>query len=322
VREPGTRAKVFWSFAAIYLIWGSTYLGIHVGIQTIPPFTLAAVRFLIAGGALYLWARLRGEPGPGPRTWGLAAGLGTLFFVFGNGLVVWAEQFVPSGRTALLASTAPIWTVFIESALDRWKRPPARVIIGIVCGMLGLALLASPDEGGGKEGVVSILGVIALVGASLAWALGSVASHRSHLPASPAMATGMKMLGGGAQLAVVALVTGEGQRATVDQVSPASWIALWYLIIFGSVIGFTAFTYLLRVTTPDAVNTSSYVNPAVAVVLGWAFANEIITGKMIIGALISLGGVVLIRWPTRKEPPPPEVDVGNLETGEFPIPTR
>jgi drug/metabolite transporter (DMT)-like permease len=315
------RTAIFWSFAAIYVIWGSTYLAIKIGIETIPPFSLAAIRFLIAGGMLYAWARWQGEPIPGRGGWGTAALLGTLFFVFGNGLVVWAEQHVPSGRTALLASTSPIWTVLLESALDRWRRPPGRVVAGIGCGMVGLALLASPNVGE-QGGAVSLLGVLALVGASLAWAAGSVFAHRHHLPASPAMATGMKMIGGGAQLAVLALVTGEHRHLSVGQVSAGSGLALGYLIVFGSIIGFTAFTYLLRVTTPAVVGTSAYVNPLVAVGLGWALAGEAVTAKMMLGAGVSLFGVLLIRWPTRPLPPPMDSEVGTFETGEFPVPPR
>lgn len=313
-----TRARMFWAFAAIYLIWGSTYLGIQVAIETIPPFLLAATRFLAAGGVLVLWARVRGEPFPGAAVWRTAAILGSLFFVFGNGFVVWAEQHVPSGRTALLASTSPIWTVILESALDGWRRPPARVIVGIGLGMAGLLLLASPAAGSAP---VPVTGILALLGASLAWAIGSVYSHRHHLPASPTMATGMKMVAGGALLATVALGTGEAGRLRLESVTPASWFAFVYLIVFGSIIGFSAFTYLLRTTTPQLVGTAAYVNPLVAVLLGWAFAGEAVTSKMMIGALVSLSGVILIRWGDREPAAPEEADVGTIETGEFPVPT-
>ena len=314
-----TRRRIFWSFAAIYVIWGSTYLGIQIGITTIPPFTLAAVRFVFAGAVLYAWARFQGEPDPGRAIWLRAAVLGTLFFVCGNGFVVWAVQHVPSGRTALLASTSPIWTVLIESGLDR-KRPATRVVVGILFGMVGLILLASPNVGE-ASGAVSALGVAALVGASLAWAWGSVMFHRHGLPVGPTMATGMKMLCGGAQLALVALATGEGRRLHVASVSGASWLALGYLIVFGSIIGFSAFTYLLRIKTPEIVGTSSYVNPLVAVALGWALAGEVVTAKMMVGAVVSLTGVLLIRWPVKVEPAPPVEEVGTLETGEFEIST-
>lgn len=309
------RARVFWAFAAIYIIWGSTYLGIQYAIETIPPFTLAAVRFLIAGAMLYLWARWQGQPNPSAATWRMGALFGLLFFVVGNGLVVWAEQFVPSGRTALLASTTPIWVVIIESGLDGWKRPALRVIIGIVLGMVGLGLLATP-RAADPEQAIPVIGILALLAAAIAWGGGSVLSHRRHLDASPAMATGIKMLGGGALLAVVAAAAGEGQRIAVDQVSRTSWIALVYLIVFGSILGFTAFTFLLRTTTPEIVGTSAYVNPLVAVLLGWAMAGELVTSRMMIGAGVSLLGVLLIRWPVKPVPPPDAVELG---TGEFPV---
>jgi drug/metabolite transporter (DMT)-like permease len=312
------RAKIFWAFAAIYLIWGSTYLGIQIAVRTMPPFFLAAARFLTAGALIYAWARFSGEPSPPLRTWRTAALLGTLFFVFGNGLVVWAEQHVPSGKTALLASTSPIWTVVLESAIARWRRPPARVLAGVALGLAGLILLAAPDAGGER---VSWMGLAGLLLASFAWALGSVYSHHRHLPASPSMATGMKMLGGGAQLALIALLTGEGDGLSMATVSPSAWAALAYLIVFGSIIGFTAFTYLLRVTTPQKVNTSSYVNPLVAVALGWALAGETVTGRMLIGALITVTSVLLIRSagsPHVAEP----AEVGTLDTDEFPVVER
>ncbi len=312
------RGAVFWSFAAIYIIWGSTYLGITFAIQSIPPFVLASSRFILAGGALYLWARYRGEANPPLRIWATAFVMGSLFFVMGNGLVVWAQQYVPSGRTALLASTTPIWVVVIESALDRWQRPPGRVLAGVVMGMIGLVLLASPNVGEQAAADVPLLGVAALVVAAFGWGGGSVMAHRRRLPTSPSMATGMMMIGGGMQLAFAAWGSGELRSFSFSQVTAASWAAYFYLIVFGSIIGFTAFTYLLSVTTPQAVGTSAYVNPLVAVLLGWALAGEVVTTKMMTGATVSLLGVLLIRWP--QKPTPPEVEAGVFETGEFPVP--
>jgi drug/metabolite transporter (DMT)-like permease len=313
------RTKIFWAFAAIYVVWGSTYLAIQIAIETMPPFLLAGGRFLVAGSILFAWALWKGEAIPAFPVWRSAALMGSLFFVLGNGLVVWAEQHVPSGRTALLASTSPIWTVLIESALDKWRPPKARVVVGIGLGIIGLALLTTRSAG---PAPISLLGLLGLVVASMAWAGGAVLSHRRHLPASPAMATGLKMLGGGAQLAVLALVLGEGRRFSMAQVSTASWLAAGYLVVFGSIIGFTAFTYLLRETTPEMVGTSSYVNPLVAVFLGWALASEPVTGRMLLGAAVSLSGVVLIRWPTAAPQLADEPEVGAVETGEYPVVRR
>jgi drug/metabolite transporter (DMT)-like permease len=312
-----TRATMFWAFAAIYLIWGSTYLAIRIGVDTMPPFFLAAVRFLLAGGLLYAWARFRGDPAPSRATWKRAAWLGLLFFVLGNGLVVWAETRVPSARTALLASTSPIWTVLIESGLAGWAIPAARVALGVVLGFGGLVVLASPAPALVEP--VPPLGVAALVGASLAWALGSVFSHRRPLAASAPMATSLTMLAGGAQLALVSLAAGEWRRLGGAHVSWESWAALGYLVLFGSIIGFSAFTYLLRESTPQMVATSAYVNPVVALVLGWGLGNEQVTGRMLAGAAIILTSVVLVRWPGPGTPGGPE-SAAVLETGEFPVP--
>ncbi|MEZ4587296.1 MAG: EamA family transporter [Gemmatimonadales bacterium] len=309
-----TPAKTFWAFAAIYLIWGSTYLAIRFAVHSMPPFFLGAVRFLLAGAALFLWARWQGERSPGGRTWVAAAGLGTLFFVLGNGLVVWAEVRMPSARTALLASTSPIWTALLEGGLAGGRLPRPRVAVGIALGFAGLMILASPTHE--VADTVPLSGLLALLGASAAWALGSVISHRRHLDASPAMATSMKMLGGGAQLALVSLVAGEWGTVGAAEVSGLAWAALAYLVIFGSVIGFTAFTYLLRTTSPQAVATSAYVNPVVALALGWGLGGEQVTGRMLLGATVVLSSVLLVRWVER----PAQVEAGDVavvETGEW-----
>jgi drug/metabolite transporter (DMT)-like permease len=310
-----SRALTFWAFAAIYLIWGSTYLAIRFAVHSMPPFFLAGVRFLVAGGVLYAWARMRGERRPGLATWRSTALAGTLFFLLGNGLVVWAEQRVPSGRTALLASTSPIWTVLIESAIARWQRPPARVLAGVLLGFVGLALLASPTEA--VADTVPLLGLTALIVSSFAWALGSVYTHHQRFDASPAMSTAMKMLGGGAQLAVLSIALGEWRRVSAAHVAWDAWAALAYLIVFGSLVGFSAFTYLLRTTTPQKVATAAYVNPVVALVLGWLLGGETVTGRMITGAGVIVASVLLVRLVRT-----PEIvdagDLGVVETGEHP----
>jgi drug/metabolite transporter (DMT)-like permease len=309
-----TPIKTFWAFVAIYLIWGSTYLAIRIAVHDLAPFFLAAVRFVVAGLVLYGWARLQGERRPPLAVWRYAAVLGFLFFVLGNGLIVWAEQRVPSGRTALLASTSPIWTVVIESALAGWARPPGRVALGVLLGFGGLVLLANPTADLADS--VSASGVAALVTAGLAWALGSVYSHRRHLDASPAMATGLKMLTGGLLLGVVSVGLGEPVVERVGLAGWDAWAALAYLVVFGSIIGFSAFTYLLRTSTPQKVATSAYVNPVVALALGWTLAGELVTGRMLLGAGVILLGVLLVRWPVRPGVVD-EAEVGAMETGEW-----
>jgi drug/metabolite transporter (DMT)-like permease len=203
----------------------------------------------------------------------------------------------------------------IESGLDGWRRPPGRTLVGMGLGMIGLFLLAS--RGSTTQTAISIGGLMALLGASMSWATGAVISHRRHVPAGPAMATGMKMLAGGVLLAILGLGMGEASRLELGQISARSWTALGYLVVCGSIIGFTAFTYLLRESTPSMVGTASYINPLVAVFLGWALAGERVTARMLIGAAVSLSGVVLIRWPSRAGPTPADEEVGAPEAGEL-----
>lgn len=289
------RATVFWAFAAIYVVWGSTYLAIRVVVEAFPPFLAAGCRFLTAGALLYGWARWRGVAAPARRLWMPALLLGALFFLFGNGGISWAETRIPSGLTALLAATSPLFTAIFESGHQGWRRPPLRVVVGILAGLGGVALLVAPGEiiGGGH---VDLAGAAAITIAALAWAGGSVLSHAVPLHSSPVLSTGMKMLGGGVLLTAAGLLLGEGARISPDMFTTKAILAWVYLIVFGSIIGFSAFTYLLRVTTPSKVATSAYVNPLVAVALGWALLGESVTPRTLVAAAIIIGGVMLIRW--------------------------
>jgi len=301
--RPGQQAAIFWSFAAIYVIWGSTYLAIRVLVASVPPLIAGGSRFLVAGAILYAWARWRGAPAPDPRLWSRATLLGGLFFLIGNGGVSWAETRLPSGLTALLAATSPLFTGFFESALGGWRRPPLRVVLGIIAGLGGVALLVAPGEfiGGGHA---DLAGAAAITLASIGWAGGSVASHAVPLRASPALGTAMKMLTGGALLVVAGLLLGEGAHLSLAMLTPKALVAWCYLIVFGSLIGFSAFTYLLRVTTPQKVSTSAFVNPLVAVLLGWAILGEVVTPRTLVAAAVIIGGVMLIRLAT-SEPQEP-----------------
>ncbi len=307
---PPRRAAVFWAFAAIYIVWGSTYLAIRVVVETLPPLLAAGSRFLVAGALLYGWARWRGVEPPARRLWLPAFLLGGLFFLFGNGGISWAETRIPSGLTALLAATSPLFTAIFESGHHGWRRPPLRAMVGIVAGLCGVALLVAPGEiiGGGH---VDLAGAAAITLAALAWAWGSVRSHAVPLHSSPVLSTGMKMLAGGVLLTAAGLLLGEGPRVSPDMFTPKAILAWVYLIVFGSIIGFSAFTYLLRVTTPSKVATSAYVNPLVAVALGWALLGESVTPRTLVAAAIIIGGVMLIRGsqgvrePGRQEPHEP-----------------
>jgi drug/metabolite transporter (DMT)-like permease len=285
------RGRVIAAFAAVYLIWGSTYLGIRLAIETIPPFLMGGVRFLIAGGVLYLWARWRGAERPTRAHWVSAVIIGALLLLGGNGAVVWSEQRVPSSIAALLVATVPLWMVLLDWMRRGGTRPTAVVTAGVVLGLAGIALLVRP---GAKTASVNLIGAGVLVLGSLSWAVGSLYARRVKLPPSPLLATAMEMLGGGALLTALAALSGETRTFHLANVSAHSAAALLYLIAFGSLVAFTAYVWLLEVSTPARVSTYAYVNPVVAVLLGWIFAGEPLTGQMLIAAAVIVGAVALI----------------------------
>jgi drug/metabolite transporter (DMT)-like permease len=291
LRPP--RSRVLTAYAAVYVVWGSTYLAIRYAIETLPPFLMAGIRFLIAGALLFLWARLRGAPRPSLANWKGTLLIGALLLLGGNGAVVWAEQRVPSGIAALLVATVPLWMVLIEWLRPGGRRPTARVALGVVAGMFGLLVLVGPGSLRG-DGNVNALGAAALVFGSLSWAVGSLWSKRVTLPESPSLATGMEMLAGGALLLLAGIGTGELAALDLGGASLASMGALAYLILFGSLVGFSAYVWLLKVEPPARVATYAYVNPVVAVLLGWLVAGERITGATLVAAAIIIGAVVLI----------------------------
>jgi drug/metabolite transporter (DMT)-like permease len=287
-----SRSRVYAAFAAIYVIWGSTYLAIHFALETLPPFLMAAARFLAAGFLLYGWARLRGIPAPGGVQWRSAIVVGGLLFLGGNGAVVWAQQYVPSGVAALLVATEPMLFVLLDG-MRRRERPRRAVMIGLVLGLLGVAVLIGPGKllGGGR---VDPTAALVLVGGAFCWAVGSLLSRGARMPESPVMATALTLLGGGALLLVASLLRGELAGFDPAAVSPRSLIALLYLTSFGSLVGFTAYLWILRVATTARAATYAYVNPVVAVLLGWAFAGESLTARMAVAAAVIVGSVALI----------------------------
>ncbi|GAC1517373.1 MAG: drug/metabolite exporter YedA [Gemmatimonadaceae bacterium] len=291
-RSEPTRAKVIAAFLAIYLIWGSTYLAIRFAVETLPPFLMVGVRFLVAGTLLYAWSRLRGARAPTLIQWRSAAIIGGLLLMVGNGGVVWAEQRLPSGLTALLV-VVPFWMVVLEWVRPRGRRPSGAVLAGLALGLAGLALLVGPDAFHGV-GTVDPVGAVVVVFASLAWAGGSLYSRSAPLPASPLLTTGMEMLAGGALLTIGAIALGEPRTLHPALVSARSLGALLYLITFGSLLGFTAYVWLLKVAAPAKVATYAYVNPVVAVYLGWALAGEAVSPRTGIAAAIIIAAVALI----------------------------
>ena len=268
-----------------------------------PPFLMAGARFLIAGLALYLWMLSRGARRPSLIQFRSAAIVGAFLIVGGNGGVVWAEQFVPSGMAALLVAILPFWMVLIDWLRPRGTRPTLPVIIGLTIGLAGLVILIGPSAldpvaesaiaASRGDGVV-LGGAIVLILASLSWALGSVYSQHAPMPQSAFVATGVEMLAGGALMLVVAGVNGDFAVVDVAGISTRSWIAFVYLTTIGSLVGFTAYIWLLKVEPPSRVSTYAYVNPVVAVFLGWAMAGEALSLRTAIAAAIIIAAVAII----------------------------
>lgn len=297
--------QILAAFAAIYLLWGSTYLFIRFGVETIPPFLMAGTRHLVAGSLLLGWVRLRTGERPRASQWLPAAIAGTLLLVGGNGGVTWAEQRVPSGLAALLVATMPLWLVLLDW-LRPWSRgfgirPRLGATLGLLLGFGGVALLVGPSRLNGTS--VDPLGATVLVLAALSWAIGSLFSRHGKLATSPLLAAAMQSLCGGAILIGLGGASGEWARLDLAQVSLRSILSLAYLVLFGSLLGFTAYIWLLRVTTPSRVSTYAYVNPVVAVLLGWAFAGEAVTGRMIGATALIVVAVALVITQQRKPEP-------------------
>ena len=290
-----SRVLVVLAFAAVYIIWGSTYLGIRFAIQTLPPFLMAGTRFLIAGGILFVFAIAKGAPVRQPFThWRRALIIGGLLLLCGNGGVTWAEKYVASGFAALLVATEPLWVVVLIWALTH-RRPNAKVLLGVMIGLAGVALLVSDGFGPGTGGsTLSLIGGGVVLLAGLAWAIGSVYSNRNPISAPTSMVAGMQMLSGGGLLLLLALATGDFGRLNLQHASWTSIGAFVYLMLFGSLVGFTAYSFLLSNVTPESAATYGYVNPVVAVLLSWSIGGEPLTLKMILAAAIIVGSVVLI----------------------------
>jgi drug/metabolite transporter (DMT)-like permease len=287
------RPRVIAAFAAVYLVWGSTYLAIRYAVETIPPFLMVGTRFLLSGAILYAWARYRSACRPSAAQWRDAAIAGVLMLCFGNGAVSWAEQRVPSGLAALLVAVVPLWMVVIDWLRPGGSKPSASVIAGVAVGIAGLVVLVGPATLRGR-GAVDAAAVIVLVGGSLAWAAGSVYNRYGSRPSSAAMSTGLQMLAGSAALLLLGIAHGELQALRVTEITAASWAGWIYLVTFGSLVGFTAYIYLLQAVTPAKASTYAYVNPVVAVFLGWAVAGEPVTPRTIVAAAVILAGVAMI----------------------------
>jgi drug/metabolite transporter (DMT)-like permease len=302
------RWKVLVAFACVYVIWGSTYLAIRWVVEVWPPFLTAGARFLTAGAVLVAWGMARGARWPTPARWGASVLTGALMLLGGNGAVVWSEQRVPSGLVALLVSCVPLWMALLQG-LGGGARAGARTWMGVLIGLGGIAILVGPRSFAGGERL-DLWAAGALVLGSLSWSAGSVLASRLALPAPPILASGLQMLAGGVLLVMLGAATGEPAKLAGAPFDPRALLSLGYLVVFGSIIGFNAYVWLLGVVAPSRVATYAFVNPVVAVVLGWALAGEPLTARTLLAAAVIVGAVALITFaprrpvlPAAEEPP-------------------
>lgn len=285
--------KVLLAFSVIYFVWGSTFLAIRVGVREVPPFLLAAMRFLIAGLALYAWVRAKGTRTPSPREWGSATLLAVLIFVLDYGLLFWAEKRVPSGVAAVMMATIPVFMALSEILILRTQQLSGRLATALLIGIGGVAVLVSHTLSFG-EVPIDAAGALALIVAAISWSVASALTRKLPLPAAKSMSSAAQMLVGGVLLAVTAGLLGEFRGFRLQDVSRGAWLALAYLIVAGSIVAFTAYVWLIHHESPTRVGTYAYVNPVVAVLLGYFLGGEAIGPRTIIGTALVLVSVVVI----------------------------
>ena len=312
LESPLRRGERRWlvplAFGLVYVIWGSTYLAIKFAIETIPPFLMAGSRFLVAGGVLYAAARLLGAPRPAKSEWAPASLVGLFLLLGGNGLVVFGQKTVPSGLASLLVAGVALWMALFEALRPGGKWPSKPVALGLIGGFAGVGLLIGPRNGGAVDAV----GAAAIVGATISWALGSIYARGARLPKSAFIATAVEMMAGGAALLALGFATGQAGQLHLAAITAKSLIAVAYLAVFGSIVAFTAYVWLLSVRPPSLVATYAYVNPVVAVMLGSIFAGEDLTARMIVAAGVIVASVAVIT--TFSSPRPVAVSAPAAET--------
>jgi len=301
--------KTLLAFGIIYIVWGTTYLAIRVGVREVPPFLLAGMRFFIAGGILYGWTIAKGERSPTARQWLSACFIAILIFVFDYGLLFWAEQRVPSGVAAVMLATIPVFIAFSEIIFLGTQKLTFRLALALLIGIGGVAVLMSRTLN--LSGApIDKKGAAALIVASISWSLGSVLTRKVTLPPSKVMSSGAQMLAGGVLLGIAAAALGEFRGFHPLEVSRGAWFALVYLIVAGSIIGFTAYVWLIHHESPTKVGTYAYVNPVVAVLVGYFLGGEALGLRTILGTLFVLTSVVVITS-TKAEQTTARLPVGN-----------
>jgi len=293
--------KTWLAFAIIYFVWGSTFLAIRVGVREVPPLILASMRFFVAGAVLFLWLKLKGTPSPSGREWMAASLLSVCIFVVDYGLLFWAEQRVPSGIAAVMLATIPVFMALSEIFFLGTQRLTFRLAVALLVGIGGVSVLVSHSVSFG-EAPIDRAGATALVIAAMSWSIASALTRKLPLPASKAMSSGAQMLAGGILLAVTAAMFGEFRGFHMQAVSRGAWFALAYLIVAGSIVGFTAYVWLIHHESPTKVGTYAYVNPVVAVILGYFLGGEVVGQRTLMGTLLVLVSVVVITTTRAKKP--------------------
>jgi drug/metabolite transporter (DMT)-like permease len=293
--------KTVLAFSIIYFVWGSTFLGIRVGVREVPPLILAAMRFSVAGLVLFGWVLARGERAPSLREWRSASILGMVIFLFDYGLLFWAEQRVPSGIAAVMLATIPVFMALSEIIFLRTQRLTIRLALALLIGIGGVGVLMSHSLNVGGAPIDKV-GAMALIFASISWSIASVLARKLPLPDSKVMSSGAQMLAGGILLAIVAGALGEFRNFHPSAVSRGAWLALLYLIVAGSIIGFTAYVWLIHHESPTKVGTYAYVNPIVAVLVGYFLGGEALSTRTILGTLLVLISVIVITTTPAKKP--------------------
>ena len=296
-----SQLQVVLAFAAIYLLWGSTYVAIVIAIQTIPPFMMAGVRFIVAGVLLYLWCRIQGQTTPGIQSLTHISFSGILMLFGGTGAVVWVEQYLASSLTAIIVATVPLWFVLLDRYQWKYHLSGTRIIIGLLIGFAGVLLLFADRStfnlGGDRMKVISFF---VLLAGTIFWAIGSLYSKYKPVQGSPMIKAAIQMMAAGVVFIIVAWLAGEHHRVVLDAISLNSILAVAYLIVAGSLLGYLSYIWLLSIRPPSLVGTYAYVNPVVAIFLGWLIAAERINGQQVIALVIILAGVVLVNFSKKK----------------------
>jgi len=296
--DKNNTMTMLFAFSAIYIIWGTTYLAIRLAIDTIPPFFMAGLRFTTAGLLFYSWCYWRFDKKPDINDWKKAAIPAIFMFVLGNGTLTWSEQFIPSGLAALILATLPIWMVLIDWIFAKGKRPDILTILGIALGLTGVALLTGIDESilirPSEQGISVISGIFILVFAAISWATGSLYARYTKSSLSLQFTISMQIIVGGFVLITISLFQGEWSRIQLQNISFISLMSMGYLVFFGTLLAYSAYIWLLRVSTPAKVGTYAFFNPLIAVLLGWLLVDEPITSHTLVGASFILISLLLV----------------------------